>query len=82
MIYLRHNKLLHTKGFIMSDLNKFDTQVHIEETSTYEPTAQDLAEFSVWAHEMDMEEANAECQAAADAEWDEHWNELELEADP
>jgi|TARA_R110002051_G_scaffold32786_9_gene74045 hypothetical protein len=63
----------------MTNLNKFDTQIQIEETSAYEPTAQDLAEFGVWADEMDMEEANAECNAEADEEWNEHWDEFDGE---
>ena len=35
--------------------SKFDTQIQIEETEEYQPTAADLAELEVWIDELDAE---------------------------
>ncbi len=40
----------------MSEFSKFDTQIHVEETSEYQPTAADLAEFAEWIDEQEAGE--------------------------
>ena len=35
--------------------SKFDTQIQIEETEEYQPTAADLAELDAWIDELDSE---------------------------
>ena len=35
--------------------SKFDTQIQIEETEEYQPTAADLAELDAWVDELDSE---------------------------
>jgi hypothetical protein len=34
-------------------MSKFDTQIHVEENSDYEPTEADLAELNEWIDEID-----------------------------
>ncbi len=36
-------------------MSKFDTQIHIEETNEYQPTAADLAELNEWLGEVEDE---------------------------
>ena len=55
-------------------MNKFNTEIHVEETNEYQPTAADLAEFSDWCaerelDEFDMQVALAEAEAEADEEF-------------
>jgi hypothetical protein len=63
--------------------SKFDTQIQIEETEEYQPTAADLAELEIWIDELDAEldedeepdewddfrQANVEPEEFYDREW-------------
>jgi len=53
----------------MSEFSTFDTQIQIEETNTYEPTAADMAEFYEWLGEQDANERERELELDA-ATWD------------
>jgi len=50
--------------------SKFDTQSSIEETATFEPTAQDWVDFGEYCDERDAEVAGADEDEYDD--WDEH----------
>ena len=59
-------------------MNKFNTQIHVEENNEYQPTAADLAEFNDWCAERELDEfdmqvalAEAEAEAEAEADWEE-----------
>ena len=44
----------------MSEFSKFDTQIHIEETNEYQPTAADLAEYAAWLDEVEGDDGHVE----------------------
>ena len=57
----------------MSNFNKFDTQIHIEETNEYQPTAADLAEYAEWLDEVEGDmpfPEDEEFQLSAPENWD------------
>ena len=57
----------------MSEFSKFDTQIHIEETNEYQPTAADLAELNEWLDEMEGDmpfPEEEEFQLSAPEGWD------------
>ena len=56
----------------MSNLSKFDTQIHVEETNEYQPTAADLAEYAEWLDEFDADmpfPEDEEFQLSAPENW-------------
>ena len=54
--------------------SKFDKQIHVDETTTYEPTAADWEEYHEWLHEveasMPLPEPEEKFQLSAPEGWD------------
>jgi len=67
----------------MSEFSKFDTQIHVEETNEYQPTAADLAELNEWLDEVeaDLPELDEYDMQVDLAELEAQEGELELDVD-
>jgi len=61
--------------------SKFDTQSSIEETATFEPTAQDWADYGEYCDERDAEAAAAGEDEQGDWDVADDWAELDGQPD-